>query len=119
MNDYRYETTHINDVSEKNSADFRILVLGVGGGGCNALQHAIDEGIKQVEFVAVNTDVQSLNNSTAHLKVQIGVKETGGLGAGCDPNKGLQAAMESYDDLKKILSGANIVFITAGMGGNS
>ncbi len=119
MNDYRYETTHINDVSEKNSADFRILVLGVGGGGCNALQHAIDEGIKQVEFVAVNTDVQSLNNSTAHLKVQIGVKETGGLGAGCDPNKGLQAAMESYDDLKKILSGANIVFITAGMGGGT
>ncbi len=97
----------------------KIIVVGVGGGGCNTLQHMIDNGLKNVEFIAVNTDANSLNRSTSDIKVQIGVKLTGGLGSGCDPNKGRKAAEESAEDIKKLLQGADMIFITAGMGGGT
>ena len=96
-----------------------IRVLGVGGGGGNSLQHMINQSLSGVEFIAVNTDSQALNRSTAPLKVQIGVKLTNGLGAGCDPNKGRKAAEESKEDVKKLLQGSDLVFITAGMGGGT
>ncbi len=99
--------------------DCVIRVLGVGGGGGNSLQHMINQSLSGVEFIAVNTDSQALNRSTAPLKVQIGVKLTNGLGAGCDPNKGRKAAEESKDDVKKLLQGSDLVFITAGMGGGT
>lgn len=96
-----------------------IRVLGVGGGGGNSLQHMINQSLTGVEFIAVNTDAQALNRSTAPLKVQIGVKLTNGLGAGCDPNKGRKAAEESKEDIKKLLLNSDLVFITAGMGGGT
>ncbi|HIX56000.1 MAG TPA: cell division protein FtsZ [Candidatus Anaerobiospirillum pullistercoris] len=96
-----------------------IRVLGVGGGGGNTLQHMINQSLGGVEFIAVNTDSQALNKSTAPLKVQIGVKLTDGLGAGCDPNKGRKAAEESREDIKKLLQGSRMIFITAGMGGGT
>ena len=96
-----------------------IRVLGIGGGGGNSLQHMINENLEGVEFIAVNTDSQALVNSTSPLKVQIGVKLTNGLGAGCDPNKGRKAAEESKEDIKKLIQGSDMVFITAGMGGGT
>ncbi|MBQ9221151.1 MAG: cell division protein FtsZ [Succinivibrio dextrinosolvens] len=96
-----------------------IRVLGIGGGGGNSLQHMINESLSGVEFIAVNTDSQALVNSTSPLKVQIGVKLTNGLGAGCDPNKGRKAAEESKEDIKKLIQGSDMVFITAGMGGGT
>lgn len=101
------------------SAECVIRVLGVGGGGCNALQYMINQNVNGVEFIAINTDSQALNRSTAPLKVQIGVKLTNGLGAGCDPNKGRKAAEESKEDIKKLLQGSNLVYVTAGMGGGT
>ena len=81
----------------------KIIVVGVGGGGCNTIQHMIDNNLKNVEFIAVNTDANSLTRSTSDIKVQIGVKLTSGLGSGCDPNKGRKAAEESAEDIKKLL----------------
>ncbi len=96
-----------------------IRVLGIGGGGGNSLQHMINESIDGVEFIAVNTDAQALTKNSALTKVQIGVKLTNGLGAGCDPNVGRKAAEESREDMKKLLQGSDMVFITAGMGGGT
>ena len=97
----------------------KIIVVGVGGGGCNTIQHMIDNNLKNVEFIAVNTDANSLTRSTSDIKVQSGVKLTAGLGSGCDPNKGRKAAEESAEDIKKLLQGADMIFITAGMGGGT
>ena len=97
----------------------RILVIGVGGGGCNALQHMINQSMSGVDFIAVNTDSVALTRSTAAIKVQIGVNLTHGLGSGCNPNVGRKAAEESHDDLKRLLQNADMVFITAGMGGGT
>ncbi len=96
-----------------------IKVLGVGGGGGNSLQHMINQSLNGVQFIAVNTDAQALQRSTAHKKVQIGVKLTNGLGAGCDPNKGRKAAEESKEKLKELMQGSDMVFVTAGMGGGT
>ena len=96
-----------------------IRVIGVGGGGNNALQYMMDKNLAGVECMAINTDPQTLERTNAKLKVQIGVRTTNGLGAGCDPNKGRKAAEESYEDIKKLLSGSDMVFITAGMGGGT
>jgi len=121
MSDFRVES--VSNLSSGStitpSGACVIRVLGIGGGGGNSLQHMINENLTGVEFIAVNTDSQALVNSTSPLKVQIGVKLTNGLGAGCDPNKGRKAAEESKEDIKKLLQGSDMVFITAGMGGGT
>ena len=97
----------------------RILVLGVGGAGGNAINEMIDAGVEGVEFVAVNTDAQDLKSSKAQARVQIGVNLTKGLGAGAKHEIGRAAADESLNDIVDLLKGANMVFITAGMGGGT
>jgi cell division protein FtsZ len=96
-----------------------IKVIGVGGGGGNAVNRMIDNDVKGVEFVAVNTDAQDLKDSKADIRIQIGARLTRGLGAGADPEIGRNAAIESEEDLRKNLIGTNLVFITAGMGGGT
>ncbi|SNX52782.1 cell division protein FtsZ [Thermoanaerobacterium sp. RBIITD] len=96
-----------------------IKVIGVGGGGGNAVNRMIDAGLKGVEFVAINTDKQALYMSKAETKIQIGDKLTKGLGAGANPEIGKKAAEETKDEIEKIISGADMVFITAGMGGGT
>ena len=97
----------------------KIKVIGVGGGGNNAVNRMIAAGIKSAEFVAVNTDFQALTLSNAPTKVQIGAKLTGGLGAGADPNVGEKAAEESREELRALLKDVDLLFITAGMGGGT
>jgi cell division protein FtsZ len=96
-----------------------IKVVGVGGGGCNAVNRMIQEHIPGVQFVAVNTDAQALARCEAEVKIRIGDKLTRGLGVGGDPGRGLRAAEESRDDLLEAVSGADMVFVTAGMGGGT
>ncbi|MDR1452691.1 MAG: cell division protein FtsZ [Candidatus Margulisbacteria bacterium] len=96
-----------------------IKVVGIGGGGVNAVNTMVAAGLDGVQFVAVNTDLQSLDASTAEIHVQIGGKLTKGLGAGADPAKGKDAAEESKDDIALALDGADMVFIAAGMGGGT
>lgn len=96
-----------------------IKVVGVGGGGNNAVNRMIEHGLKGVDFISVNTDKQALYVSQATQKIQIGEKLTKGLGAGANPEIGQKAAEESKDDIAQILKGADMVFITAGMGGGT
>jgi len=96
-----------------------IKVIGVGGGGNNAVNRMISAGLQGVEFVAVNTDAQALKYSQAMVKMQIGAKLTKGLGAGANPEIGKKAAEESQDEIRKSLEGADMVFVTAGMGGGT
>jgi cell division protein FtsZ len=96
-----------------------IRVVGVGGAGLNAIDRMIDAGINQVEFVAVNTDIQQLSTSDAATKIHIGRDLTGGLGSGADPEVGRRAAEESYDQIKHALRGSDMVFVTAGEGGGT
>ncbi len=96
-----------------------IKVVGVGGGGSNAVNRMIAAGLSGVEFVAINTDAQALAASDANVKIQVGEKLTRGLGAGSDPAIGEQAAQESHEVLRRALDGADMVFITAGMGGGT
>jgi cell division protein FtsZ len=97
----------------------RIKVIGVGGGGCNAINRMIEAGLGGVEFVAVNTDAQSLAQSAAPIRVRIGDKTTRGLGSGGDPVRGAKAAEESRDELRSVLEDADMIFLTAGMGGGT
>ncbi|MFZ0077045.1 cell division protein FtsZ [Exiguobacterium sp. RIT452] len=97
----------------------KIKVIGVGGGGSNAVNRMIEHGVQGVEFIAVNTDAQALNMSQADVKLQLGAKLTRGLGAGANPEIGKKAAEESREQLTEILSGADMVFVTAGMGGGT
>ncbi len=97
----------------------RIKVIGVGGGGSNAVNRMIEEGIQGVEFIAVNTDAQALTLSKAPTRVRLGDKLTRGLGAGGDPEVGRKAAEESADELYNVLKGSDMVFVTAGMGGGT
>jgi cell division protein FtsZ len=96
-----------------------IRVVGVGGGGGNAVNRMVDEGIVGVEYVVVNTDARALNSSRADNRVQIGVKLTGGKGAGARPDVGTQSAEENRDEIKAALAGSDMVFIAAGMGGGT
>jgi cell division protein FtsZ len=96
-----------------------IRVVGVGGAGLNAVDRMIDAGISQVEFVAVNTDIQQLQMSEAPVKIHIGRELTEGLGSGADPDLGRRAAEESYDQIKRALRGSDMVFVTAGEGGGT
>jgi len=97
----------------------RIKVVGVGGGGSNAVNRMIEDGLGGVEFIAVNTDVQALALSSGPLRVAIGKGVTGGLGAGGDPTVGAKAAEESREELSSVLEDADMVFVTAGMGGGT
>ena len=97
----------------------RILVLGVGGAGGNAINGMIDAGLQGVEFIAVNTDAQDLKESRAKAKIQMGLNLTKGLGAGAKLDIGQAAADESLNEIINILQGSNMVFITAGMGGGT
>ena len=103
----------------EQSTAAKILVVGVGGGGNNAVNRMIEGKLEGVEFVAVNTDAQALQYSKANTKIQIGEKLTRGLGAGAKPEIGLKAAEESHDDLAQMIKGSDMIFITAGMGGGT
>src|ERR1700747_483833 len=96
-----------------------IKVVGVGGGGTNAVSRMVDAGLHGVEFISANTDAQALAMCDADVKLNIGQNSTKGLGAGADPDVGLSAASESRDDIKEALKGADMVFVTAGEGGGS
>lgn len=96
-----------------------IKVIGVGGGGCNAIEHMVKAQIKGVEFICANTDIQALETSQAHTTLQIGTALTKGLGAGANPEVGRQAATEDIELIKQSLSGSDMIFITAGMGGGT
>jgi cell division protein FtsZ len=96
-----------------------IRVVGVGGAGLNAINRMVDAGINQVEFVAVNTDMQQLQMSEASVKIHIGRELTQGLGSGADPDVGQRAAEEAYDQIKTVLRGSDMVFVTAGEGGGT
>src|SRR6202007_2330106 len=96
-----------------------IRVIGVGGAGLNALDRMMDAGITQVDFIAVHTDVQQLAMTDAPTKIHIGSELTEGLGSGADPEIGRRSAEDSYDQLKRVLRGSDMVFVTAGEGGGT
>lgn len=96
-----------------------IKVIGVGGGGCNAVNRMVEAGLQGVEFIAVNTDRQALNRCLAEAKIQIGEKLTRGLGAGANPEVGQRAAEETLDEITAMMDGADMIFVTAGMGGGT
>lgn len=108
-----------NDLNYMMDGTATIKVIGVGGAGNNAVNRMIEAGIRNVEFIAVNTDRQTLNESKANSKIQIGEKLTRGLGAGANPDIGAQAAEESRAEIAEVLKGADMVFVTAGMGGGT
>ncbi len=109
------------DTSAQSSQESfaRIKVVGVGGGGCNAVNRMIDEGLQGIEFICINTDAQALQLSKAPTRVRIGDKTTRGLGSGGNPETGQKAAEESAEELYEVLKGSDMVFITAGLGGGS
>jgi len=104
---------------EKNTNAAILKVVGVGGGGCNAIEYMIKKGLNGVEYIAVNTDAQALLTNSANQKVQIGVNITKGLGAGADPTIGKKSAEEDRERITKVLEGSNMVFIACGMGGGT
>ena len=97
----------------------KIAVIGVGGGGCNMVNHMIQEGIYKVDLIVANTDLQTLRVSKAPKKIQLGIELTKGLGAGMKPEIGRDSAIESYEEIKKSLEGSDIVFVAAGLGGGT
>ena len=105
--------------NEEARNDARIKVIGVGGGGGNAVNRMIDAGMEDIEFVAANTDLQALRTSRAPVKIQLGVKLTNGLGAGASPEIGRKAALEDSDKIIEALEGADMVFVTTGLGGGT
>ena len=107
------------DYSANKEYGVDIRVIGVGGGGSNAVNRMIASGLQGVEFIAINTDKQALRKSTAPTQLAIGEKITNGFGAGSNPEIGKRAADEAYNEIKKLLSGADMVFLTAGMGGGT
>src|SRR5512144_2335120 len=109
----------IFELEETSGQNARMKVVGVGGGGGNALNRMIDEGVQGVEFIAVNTAAQALEKNHATVKVQIGKKLTRGLGAGARPEIGRQAIEENREDVHRVLHGADLVFVTCGMGGGT
>ena len=106
-------------LAEETRAGARIKVVGVGGGGGNAVNRMVQVGLEGVEFIVANTDLQALSGNAAPLKIQIGSKLTKGLGAGADPNVGREAALEDTDMLIQALTGADMVFVTTGLGGGT
>src|SRR4051794_3691481 len=113
MNDLKYE------LEEEARCGTRIKVIGVGGGGCNAVARMVQEGMEGVEFYAMNTDLQALTACPVANKLQLGEKITKGLGAGSNPELGREAALENTDQIVEMLQGADMVFVTAGLGGGT
>lgn len=109
----------IDDVSQNPTLVTSIKVIGVGGGGSNAVDRMIEDGMVHVDFIAMNTDTQALNSSFVPKKLALGTELTGGLGAGGNPGVGEKAALEDRDAIREILDGSDMVFITAGMGGGT
>src|SRR6202142_1384977 len=107
------------EMEEEARTGTRIKVIGVGGGGCNAVARMVAEGLEGVEFYAMNTDVQALSACQVPNKLQLGAKITKGLGAGSNPEIGRQAALENTDQIVELLQGADMVFVTAGLGGGT
>jgi cell division protein FtsZ len=105
--------------NEEPTNDAQIKVIGVGGGGGNAVNRMIDAGVEGIEFIAANTDLQALRQSRAPVKLQLGVKLTNGLGAGANPEVGRKAALEDSDKIIEALEGADMVFVTTGLGGGT
>jgi len=97
----------------------KIKVIGIGGAGCNAINRMIDVNLRNIEFIAANTDMQCLNANKAPYKIQLGANLTKGLGAGADPEVGEKAALETRDQIQEAMQGAEMIFITAGMGGGT
>jgi cell division protein FtsZ len=112
-------STHTNPLPNQVESFARIKVVGVGGGGCNAVDRMIDEGLQGVDFVGINTDAQALLLSKAPIRVRVGEKLTRGLGSGGDPEVGRKATEESAEELYSVLKGSDMVFITGGMGGGT
>jgi cell division protein FtsZ len=106
-------------MDETNGFSAKLKVVGIGGGGCNAINNMVDGNLQGVEFIAVNTDTQSLAMNKAPVKIQIGTKLTRGLGAGANPEVGKQAALEDVEQIAEQLKGADMVFITCGLGGGT
>ena len=106
-----------DEVEELQGA--RIKVIGVGGGGCNAINTMIAAELTGIEFIAANTDLQVLSKSKAQHKIQLGAKLTKGLGAGANPDVGRDAALEDIGKIKDALAGSDMVFVTAGLGGGT
>ncbi len=113
------ESNALFAMEDTSTPGANIKVVGVGGGGCNAVNRMIEAGIEGVEFIAVNTDVQDLDKSRAPVKLQIGEKAARGLGVGAKPEKGKEAALEDTERIIQLLEGADMVFITAGLGGGT
>src|SRR5687768_16322838 len=109
----------IFEFEESATQNARMKVVGVGGGGGNAVNRMMEEHLDGVEFIAVNTDSQALLTSKSDIKIQIGKKLTRGLGAGARPEIGRQAMEENRDEVLRVLSGADMVFVTCGMGGGT
>ena len=107
------------EIVEENKGTAVIKVVGVGGGGGNALQHMVESGIHGADFICINTDKQALDENKAANKFVLGLEVTKGLGAGADPSIGREAALEDRDRLTEMLKGTDMVFITAGMGGGT
>src|SRR2546428_11423231 len=106
-------------LEEEGSAGARIKVIGIGGGGSNAVTRMVQDSLDGVEFIVANTDLQALRNNAAHVKLQIGSKLTKGLGAGADPNIGRSAALEDTEKIIQALDGADMIFVTTGLGGGT
>ena len=109
----------IFEMEEIKNQNAKIKIVGVGGGGSNAVNSMIASSLQEVEFIAVNTDAQALESSLAHQRIQIGAELTKGLGAGANPEIGRQAAIDDRAQIEEAVSGADMVFITAGMGGGT
>jgi cell division protein FtsZ len=116
MDNFEIEVEKINTSAPEGA---KIKAIGVGGGGGNMVNHMINEGVGGIDLIVANTDAQALDTSLAPFKIQLGMNATRGLGAGMQPQKGREAALESFDEIKSMLSGADIVFISAGMGGGT
>ena len=109
----------IFELEESAAQNARMKVVGLGGGGGNAVNRMIEERLEGVEFISVNTDSQALLSSKSDVKIQIGKKLTRGLGAGARPEVGRQAVEENRDEVSRVLANADLVFITCGMGGGT
>ena len=107
------------EFDENRSLSAKVKIIGIGGGGCNALNTMIESGLIGVDFIAANTDAQALAANKASIRIQLGARLTKGLGSGADPKIGRDAAEEASDQIRDVLDGADMVFITAGLGGGT